>query len=256
MKKTPQKKAKGKKKNRLGLARDIPSEVARRIRQECFFGCVICGSMPYQYDHFDPPFAECKEHIASGIALLCANCHIDKTAGRISADQVRLARTSPYGRNHGSRWRMRPGTDIRLIVGSNEVRGPTAFLKTRDGHVIFGIMPDPLSSDVDWLLSASLKDSDGKAIFAIRDNVLKIGKDAWDFELSGNEILIRRKLKQVALRMLIEPVARTITIDSLDMMTDRGTPIRLDSDGCLHIGRGQISGLRASGVGAAIVFDG
>jgi hypothetical protein len=51
-----------KKKNRFGLTRDVPADIARIIRKECGFGCLICGDGFYDYEHIDPTFNNAREH--------------------------------------------------------------------------------------------------------------------------------------------------------------------------------------------------
>ena len=53
--------------NEHGLSReDLRAPVKRQIRQECFFGCVVCGKLPYTYEHFAPPFKDATEHNPRG----------------------------------------------------------------------------------------------------------------------------------------------------------------------------------------------
>ena len=48
-------------KNQHGLSRSIPEDVKQHVRQECGFGCVICGNIIIDYEHIDPGFAEARE---------------------------------------------------------------------------------------------------------------------------------------------------------------------------------------------------
>lgn len=45
-------------------ARSIPAQIKHSVRQRCGFGCVICGSPIYEYDHM-LGFAEVDRHVAS-----------------------------------------------------------------------------------------------------------------------------------------------------------------------------------------------
>ncbi len=57
-------------KNKHGLGRDIPRAVKTEIRERCGFGCVMCGQIPYDYDHLATPFIEATEHDPDDIVLL------------------------------------------------------------------------------------------------------------------------------------------------------------------------------------------
>jgi hypothetical protein len=87
--------------NKYGLTRDIPAGVKRAVRRACGFGCVICGHAIIQYEHFNPPFAEAKEHNPEGMALLCGGCHDRKTRGFLSVSTVAQARQNPRAFQRG-----------------------------------------------------------------------------------------------------------------------------------------------------------
>jgi len=56
-----------------GLSRTIPEGIKRQVRQECGFGCVVCGLAIATYEHIDPPFKTAKDHDPSKIAYLCGS---------------------------------------------------------------------------------------------------------------------------------------------------------------------------------------
>ncbi|CDR33744.1 hypothetical protein [Criblamydia sequanensis] len=85
-------------KNEQGLARNIPSKIKREVRLRCGCGCVICGCMFYEYEHFDPPFVDCKSHNSEGITLLCGRHHSNKTRGFIPQSEIVKANSSPYAK--------------------------------------------------------------------------------------------------------------------------------------------------------------
>ena len=87
--------------NRYGLSRNIPAEVKRAVRQRDGFGCIVCGKAIYEYEHFDPEFAEATHHDPAGIILLCTSCHAKKTRGFLSNETISAARQSPKCRENG-----------------------------------------------------------------------------------------------------------------------------------------------------------
>jgi hypothetical protein len=80
--------------NQYGLPRDIPEPIRRQVRQECGFGCVVCGFAIIQYHHFEPPFEQAVIHDPNGIALLCGHCH-DLARSCWSKEKVARARRHP-----------------------------------------------------------------------------------------------------------------------------------------------------------------
>ena len=82
--------------NRYGLSRHIPEPVKRQIRQQAQFGCVVCGAIPFQYEHIDPEFAEAKEHDPTKMTLLCAAHNEQKKKGLLSKADVQHYRNNPF----------------------------------------------------------------------------------------------------------------------------------------------------------------
>lgn len=81
--------------NKHGLKRDLPADVALAVRKRCGFGCVVCGGALYDYEHFEPEFANAKEHDPKGIILLCPNHHRGK-GSVISRSTIARAALNPH----------------------------------------------------------------------------------------------------------------------------------------------------------------
>lgn len=71
-------------------SRNIPRPIQREVRQRCGFGCVICGTPLYEYEHMEE-WAEVKRHVAEEITLLCDKHHKEKTNGWLPKEDVRKA---------------------------------------------------------------------------------------------------------------------------------------------------------------------
>ena len=68
--------------NKHGLSRNIPPSIKREIRVAAGFGCVMCGSIIYEYEHIEPTFKDAKEHGPHKMTLLCS-LHHDKVSKKI-----------------------------------------------------------------------------------------------------------------------------------------------------------------------------
>jgi predicted restriction endonuclease len=66
----------------------IPEHISRTVRQQCGFGCAICGMPFFEYEHIEE-WADVKEHTVENILLLCPNHHSSKTTKKLSADRLR-----------------------------------------------------------------------------------------------------------------------------------------------------------------------
>lgn len=86
--------------NRFGLTRSIPANVALSVRRRCGFGCVVCGSAVYEYDHFLPEFKDAKSHDPNGIVLLCPNHHRAK-GSLLSIGALKKCADMPYCKTNG-----------------------------------------------------------------------------------------------------------------------------------------------------------
>ena len=74
--------------NQYGLSIKRPAGVERQVRKNSKFGCVVCRSAFYQYEHIDPVFADAREHNPDHMCLLCGGCHHKVTIGHLSKSSV------------------------------------------------------------------------------------------------------------------------------------------------------------------------
>jgi trigger factor len=142
--------------------------VKRTVRQECAFGCVICGLPLYEYDHI-VPYAEVQEHRPENLVLLCPTHRGEKTRGLLSPGAVGDARKSPANARSGE---SAPyllnytGQHCRAILGSNVHEWPVLA----DGMFTVPLLIDdtPIvlfrAEDGQLLLTVQLLDSDNKLL--------------------------------------------------------------------------------------------
>lgn len=203
--------------NKLGLIRSIPEQVKRDVRQRCGFGCVICGSAIYQYEHFDPVFAEASAHLAEGIVLLCAFCHERKTKGLMAAATVAAANANPRCKKQGfsfGPFDLGAGAFPEIVVGTLKGRNVRTLIRVY-GDEILSIRP-PDAPESPFLLNAFLCDSSGQEVLKIVDNEWQTHADNWDVEVVGSRISIRRGLGDIVLTLRAEPPDRLV-VERLNM---------------------------------------
>lgn len=192
-------------KNRYGLDRKIPNPVARHIRKECGFGCVVCGNAIYEYEHIDPVFSNAKSHDPERIALLCGSCHAKVTKGIWSKDKVKAARQKPYCITHGE-------SELHLDCTGKEVSVEIldcAFINANTilkvyGKKLLGVN-DPDEDGGPPLLYAQFYDRNGNRIAKLQDNVWWGDSSAFDIETTGNRIVVRSQLHKIDLAISIFP---------------------------------------------------
>lgn len=201
------------------LSDHIPVETARLIRQQSRFGCVICRSGFYQYEHIDPTFEEAVEHNADNICCLCGSCHDAVTRGRWSKSKVKEA----Y-----QKIRSLPIADVA------PPKGPLDFHDGRAELVIGGISYspavqtilryhgfdlirlDPGENGEPGRISALFTDSLGCPTLQLVDNAFIGSLTNWDIQTVKNRITVSRSSGQVVLQLRLDPPGR-IVVERLDM---------------------------------------
>lgn len=207
-------------KNRYGLARHIPADIAQEVRRRSKFGCVICRCGIYQYEHIDPEFADATQHAPDHICLLCGGCHDRVTRGRLSKETVR-AKYEEIQRTDRVR---RPFENLDLASANIRVQLGTAsfeFSKTLirvNGEDLLAIRP-PKDGAAFPTIDGVFYDRKGRESFRITDNVWEGPLDAWDIEVVGTSVTIRTEERRVALSFDVVPPGE-IRITRLDMYKD------------------------------------
>jgi hypothetical protein len=203
--------------NQHGLRRDdLTEDIRRTVRRRCGFGCVVCGSVPYHYDHFDPPFSEAREHRAEGITLLCARCH-DLVSRRVwSREKVRKHDRSPFGKKERPHLLLDLQPPARLVIGTIVFEGdgrlltvggvPLISLHSLDGEGV--------------LLSAEFRDADGNQTISVRNNELLFCQQSWDITVRGSRVRVHRAPRDVIFDAILLP-PNAILVKSIDVQCGR-----------------------------------
>ena len=201
--------------NKHGLARSIPEPVMREVRQRCGFGCVICGRAIVQYDHFAPERVDAQEHRADGITLLCGYCHDKKTRGIIGVEEIKRFDSDPVckrnGFTHDFLFASREG--IHFQIGSATFRRHAVI--AYENELLVGFAP-PETDNGPLRLFARMEDDEGGHLIEIVDNIWFAGTHHFDVETVGKALVIRRRLGDITLKMLLNPGGE-IVLDHLKM---------------------------------------
>lgn len=186
-------------KNQHGLSRDIPSPTKRAIRQECFFGCVICGSFVCDYDHITP-FVDVHDHLVSDIALVCVECHNKKTRGFLAPDAIRKARLSPYRKyNPWPTLKIHPEEGLPVKIGGAVFLKPREILRINN-QSLFAIR-EPENPEGPPRISAKFYNTKSELCLEIDDNECLFSDSAWDIESSGTTLIVRESHRKIALKI-------------------------------------------------------
>lgn len=205
------------------------SRIARQLRQECGFGCVICGSAFYQYEHIDPEFKDAKKHDPAKMALLCGSCHDKVTKGIWSKQKVKEARANPHCLQSGfSSDFFDDGTDLpTFVLGGAKVYRPKFVLRILGEPLL--TMKGAERSGGPVRITGVFYDRNGERIGALEDNCWKGPSKNWDIETVGQKITIRRGHGDIALVLRTEP-RKALIIERLDMVY-KGVRVYADERG-------------------------
>jgi hypothetical protein len=180
----------------------IPEPVKREVRQQCCFGCAICGMPFFQYDHIQE-YSEVKEHKADNLVLLCPNHHSAKSTKKLSRDRIIEAKLNPFnkGRLFTSTFGIEPSRKIKILLGSNE--SIAEFNKGDSEHYaiwINGVGFLVINSENNWLsISLAITDRTGKILLAVNKGELQASTQEWDYLYEGENIKVRAGLGDILL---------------------------------------------------------
>ncbi len=204
-------------KNRYNLLRSIPEAIKREVRQRDGFGCIVCGSAFYQYDHLGTEFKDARSHDSKEIVLLCGGCHDRKTRGALSTETLNKHAELPYCMQTNFSWGyLDIGCDHPEIVLGTLTATQVRSLLTIDGEDIFSIGP-PVIPHGPFTINASLYDQYGRPTIKIVKNEFQTEVSNWDVEITGPRIAIRNAPGKFDLLIRMEPPHRMV-IERLDMV--------------------------------------
>jgi hypothetical protein len=191
--------------NRHGLQRDIPEPIKRIVRQECGFGCVVCGASFCDYAHLEPAYEDAEEHAASAIALLSPDCHRQLDGKLWSMQKILAARRNPKCKQDGfSRGSFDLGYAVPTVVfGGATLRNCRVPLMRGQQRLIEVQAPEEPGGP--FRLSALFADSSGEVTLRIIENEWRASTDNWDVEFIGPRITIREARGKLCLVLRADP---------------------------------------------------
>jgi hypothetical protein len=149
------------------------------VRQECGFGCVVCGEAICQYEHVDPEFCDATEHLVPNIALLCGTCHEKVTTGFLTKHRVKKARVTPLARQQGFARTYLEGPDP--LEEFTVLLGGCRFIRPRSVLRIFGedllTIRQPEAANAPLLVSGRFFNDQNDVILSLSR---AFGSPTWD----------------------------------------------------------------------------
>lgn len=202
----------------------MPTDVEREVRQRSKFGCVICRSGFYEYEHIDPVFADAREHDPSRICCLCPSCHSAVTRGQRSKASVAAAYAAVQSATMDEVGN--PVGPIDFYGGQAELRigglGYNPMVKTvLRYHGAEVIRIEPGESGSPGGISAIFTDDSGKPTLGLSRNAWEGSTENWDIQVVGQRISVKTRAGRVALRLRLDPPG-VVVVEQLDMRVGSG----------------------------------
>jgi hypothetical protein len=211
--------------NRYGLSRTVPPDIQEQIRKRCGFGCVICGTCFYDYEHFDPDFVDAQAHHPDGMTLLCMQCNQKRKRGILSRETVARCNLAPKCLQQGfaREWLDYGIHPITIALGS--CTSSWGNVLTVGNESILAVR-EPFAPGMPWRLSAKFADHLGRPTLTIDDNHLIVHSSNWDVIPKGPRVIVRPQKGKRSLVLKMEPPTM-ICIERMDMNW-AGRSIRAD----------------------------
>ena len=206
-------------KNKFGLSDYIREKDKLVIRERCGFGCLICGGIPYHYDHFEVNFADAEAYNPDDIVLLCHKHHDEKTRGALSVSVLREYLSQNPVKDRTAVF------DPSILIQNFRVVWPAITLQSLenniiiDGEEVLGITAtgDPRQPIT---LSGNFYDERGVKICSVSENEFRLPpNDLGDVTYIGQTFLLKSKSEKVILKFSMTP--KLLIIDEIYIVKNR-----------------------------------
>lgn len=196
--------------NEQGLKRNIPESVKTAVRKACSFGCVICGSVPYDYDHLEVEYHAAEQHNPDDIVLLCQNHHRMK-GNVLSVEAIKKARALRVAQDSQFRFKL-PATNSDFVVNwaGTKISATDNSVIVDDERILTFTRTENEMEPVQ--LSGTFRDIQGNIICQIdRNEFVSRAANLGDFSVVSNRF--RYKLQGGGLGLSFDLTGAGLNID-------------------------------------------
>ena len=176
----------------LTLATDLTDQQKSEARQQCFYGCVFCGSPVFRY-YFPPD---------SLSAVLICPLHAKQLRNTLLSASTLVERINqPFNqqRVHKPGFSFDPNRRVQVSVGMNTVYadfvpgGGEQYCIWVNGQELF-----TLHSESGWLcFSFLLSDTRGQVLIRVEKGELQLSPDQWEYSYEVNTLKIRDQQRRL-----------------------------------------------------------
>ena len=186
----------------------IPEDIKREVRKRCGFGCVICGSPIYDYEHMEE-WSIVQRHKADEITLLCPMHHREKTAKRMPPFIVKEANKNPHNFKSGV------SDPYEVLYYQDDITVKLGFMKFQfinkeNGAYLVPLVVDRVPIilieiiDEHYSINMNLFDENNNLVLKIENNSLVYGIGLWDVTFQANRLTVREMKNKIFIEIVFE----------------------------------------------------
>jgi HNH endonuclease len=216
--------------------RNTPAEIARALRQEACFGCVLCGNPFVEYHHIKP-YGEEHHFDPARMVAVCPTCH--DRFHRMTPEKQYRTKANPINRARGV---VKGELEFKIPLNAMAL-GTNLFLNCPN---LLGFDGKPhLSwkvSDGEWKFTMRVIGKDGSPLLEIVDNEFSFfPTHFWDVVTKYNFFMMKSKGGAHKISVDLRQVPATVSFVSFlaghKLQIRPNKSVRLDPKNC-HIDHG------------------
>ena len=216
----------------------IPAHIRRKVRQDCGFGCVICGMPFHEIDHI-VEWSKVREHKADNLVCLCPTHHGLKSW--MSKEMLLDCKANAFNKSRSTTTAFPLyifGDTIDIYPGNNHYNkvfteeNPVNYPIVVDNHALISIKKEQKI----LLLSFLVHDENDKLILQIVDNEIVFSTGVWDAVREGTAFRLFNVESNKMIEFDYSPDKRTFIIRRADFYF-HGWHIEVDSQRYLRFTR-------------------
>jgi hypothetical protein len=182
--------------------RNAPAEIKRRLRQEAFFGCCMCGNPLIENAHIID-YSITKQFPLEDMLALCPNCHEEADLGHIPKHVLRDVKQMPFNKNSSYIKKRFVVTGQDLVVNT----GSSRFVNTERIFAVDDFDLVSISRDHGMYLSlnVNLFDKFNTLVAIVYNNFWIVDRRyLWDIEYRPQHLIIRNAPRDITLDLQIK----------------------------------------------------
>lgn len=176
----------------LRLAADLTEQQKLHSRQQCFYGCIFCGSPVFRY----------YEHPQVTAAVLICPLHARQLRGTLLSHSTLVERSQqPFNQHRINKpgFSFDPDRRVQVSVGMNTVyadfnpEGGEQYCIWVNGQELF-----TLHAESGWLcFSFAVSDPTGQALIRVEKGELQLSPEQWEYSYEVNTLKIRDQQRRL-----------------------------------------------------------